>query len=298
LEGNLLISLIVKFSKFALSIIQNKYGEEPTGNHTGVYAMIGSFRNLLLVSLAGWTVMTGCGSEKAQEQQSQLDIVGGSTVSASLYDQYFTSTVSLQYGSQHFCGGTLVAPNKIVTAAHCLADFSSSQIKNNLRVVIGARDLRSTSGAERFSVASYSINSRYSSSRTQHDTATITLNGNSSYTPVAINKSASFPAVGDTVYVAGWGSTYEGGGVTSVLKYTAVKTVSNSSCAQAYGSQIYDGNICAYADGTDSCQGDSGGPLFSFDGSKMTLVGIVSWGNGCARRGYPGVYARTSYFSF
>ncbi|WP_176736982.1 serine protease [Oligoflexus tunisiensis] len=260
--------------------------------------MIGSLRNLLLVTLTGWTVMAGCGGEKAQEAKSQLDIVGGSSVSSSLYNQYFTSIVSLQYGGQHFCGGTLVASNKVVTAAHCLADFSSSQIRNNLRIVIGARDLRSTSGAERFSVSSYSINSRYNASRSQNDTATITLNGSSSHTPVEINQSASFPAVGSTVYVAGWGSTYEGGYGTSVLKYTAVKTVSNSSCAQAYGSDIYDGNICAYASGTDSCQGDSGGPLYTYDGEKMTLVGIVSWGNGCARQGYPGVYARTSYFNF
>lgn len=185
-----------------------------------------------------------------------------------------------------------------MTAAHCLVDFSSSEIRNSLKVVIGARDLRSTSGAERFSISSAAINPRYRSSGTQYDSATIILNGNSTYTPVAVNKSASLPAAGSTVYVAGWGSTYEGGYVTSTLKYTAVKTVSNSSCAQAYGSEIYDGNLCAYTAGTDSCQGDSGGPLYSYDGTKMTLVGIVSWGNGCARQGYPGVYTRASYFSF
>jgi secreted trypsin-like serine protease len=98
--------------------------------------------------------------------------------------------------------------------------------------------------------------------------------------------------------VAGWGSTYEGGNVTSVLKYTAVKAISNAECARAYGSSIFDGNLCAYTAGTDSCQGDSGGPLYSYDGTQLTLVGIVSWGRGCARQGYPGVYTRTSYFNF
>lgn len=260
--------------------------------------MIVSLRNLLLVTLTGWTVMMGCGAEKTANETSQLDIVGGSQVSSSLYSQYFSSIVSLQYGSSHFCGGTLIAPNKVLTAAHCLADFSSSEVRNSLRVVIGTRDLRSTAGAERFSIASYSINPRYRSSGTQYDSATITLSGNSSFQPVAVNKAGAFPAAGSTVYVAGWGSTYEGGYATSVLKYTAVKTISNAECARAYGSEIYDGNLCAYASGTDSCQGDSGGPLYSYDGTKMTLIGIVSWGNGCARQGYPGVYTRTSFFSF
>jgi len=260
--------------------------------------MIGSLRNLLLVTLTGWTVMVGCGAEKSTDKTSQLDIVGGSQVSSSLYSQYFSSIVSLQYNGSHFCGGTLVAPNKVLTAAHCLSDFSSSEIRNSLRVVIGARDLRSSTGAERFSIASSSINPRYSSSGTQYDSATIILSGNSSFTPAPVNKAASFPAAGSTVYVAGWGSTSEGGYSSSVLKYTAVKTVSNASCAQAYGSSIYDGNLCAYSSGTDSCQGDSGGPLYSYDGTRMTLVGIVSWGKGCARQGYPGVYTRTSFFSF
>ncbi len=260
--------------------------------------MIVSLRNLLLVTLTGWTVIMGCGAEKSAKETSQLDIVGGSQVSSSLYSQYFSSIVSLQYNGSHFCGGTLVGANKVLTAAHCLADFSSSEIRSSIRVVIGARDLRSTTGAERFSISSYSINPRYSSAGTQYDSAVIYLSGNSSYTPVAVNKAASFPAAGSTVYVAGWGSTYEGGYATSTLKYTAVKTLSNADCASAYGSEIYDGNLCAYASGTDSCQGDSGGPLYSYDGTKMTLVGIVSWGNGCARQGYPGVYTRTSFFSF
>src|SRR6478609_3531462 len=138
--------------------------------------MVRSLRNLLLVTLTGWTVINGCGSDNKsnKEEGSKLDIVGGSQADASTYSQYFQSIVSLQYNGQHFCGGTLVAPNKVLTAAHCLADFSPSEIKSYIKVVIGARDLRSTSGAERFAIASSSINSRYNASRNQFDSAVIT----------------------------------------------------------------------------------------------------------------------------
>lgn len=255
-----------------------------------------SLGNLLLICLTGWTVMTACGSDPKKD--SQLDIVGGSQASAATYSAYYTSIVSLQYNGSHFCGGTLIGANKVLTAAHCLADFTSSEIKNSVKVVIGTRDLRTTTGAEKFSISSYAINSRYNSSKIQYDSATITLSGSSKFTPAPVNKSASFPATGATLYVAGWGTTSENGSISNILKYATIQSVSNASCTSAYGSDIYAGNICASAPGTDSCQGDSGGPLYSFDGTKMTLVGIVSWGNGCARAGYPGVYTRTSYVSF
>ncbi len=253
---------------------------------------------LAALLLTGWPIIMSCGAQNSGDNQSNsnLDIVGGSAVTSSLYSSYFKSIVSLRYYGSHFCGGTLIAPNKVVTAAHCLADFSSSTIRNNVKVVLGNTSLSSSSGTESFSVSSYKIDSRYDSRTTKYDIAVITLNGSSKVEPASINTAANLPAVGSNTYVAGWGSTKEGGGVSSSLKYTAVAVVSNSDCAGAYGSDIYSGNICAYTAKTDSCQGDSGGPLYSIDGNKVSLVGIVSWGNGCARVGYPGVYTRVSEF--
>lgn len=249
--------------------------------------------------LTGWPIMFGCGAQNGNVEatDSNLDIVGGAAVSSSLYNSYFTSIVSLRFYGSHFCGGTLIAPNKVLTAAHCLADFSSSTIRNNVKVVLGNISLNSSSGTESFSISSYKINSDYDPYSSQNDIALITLNGSSKFTPAPINSDSSLPAVGVKTYVAGWGSTREGGNVSSALKYTAVAVVSNADCAKAYGNDIYEGNICAYTAKTDSCQGDSGGPLYTYDGEKMTLVGIVSWGNGCARSGYPGVYTRVSEFS-
>lgn len=250
-----------------------------------------------VLALAGWPVMLACGSQNAQEEaNSDLNIVGGSAVNASLYSSYFQSIASLQLGGSHACGATLIAPNKVVTAAHCIADLSSSSVKRYVSVVLGASNLNSRAGRETFSVASYAIDPRYNPNTHAYDFATITLSGKSSYPPALVNTDSSFPSAGATTYVAGWGSTAEGGYATASLRYTAVAVVSNADCRSAYGSNIYAGNICAYKQNTDSCQGDSGGPLYSFDGTRLTLVGIVSWGYGCAREGYPGVYTRVSEF--
>ncbi|MBC7659287.1 MAG: serine protease [Chitinophagaceae bacterium] len=247
--------------------------------------------------LTGWPIMFSCGAPKSDDAASDLKIVGGSTVSASLYSNYFQSIASLRYTGQHFCGGTLIAANKVLTAAHCLHDFTASEIKNQITVTLGSSRLNSASGAQTFNVASYKIDSRYDPTTTQYDVAVITLSGNSTIPPAPLNTSPSLPAAGGTVYTAGWGSTSEGGDVNTALKYTSVAVVSNADCTKAYGSGIYAGNICAYTKGTDSCQGDSGGPLYTYDGKKLTLVGIVSWGQGCAEPGFPGVYTRISSFN-
>lgn len=217
-------------------------------------------------------------------------------MSASLYSSYFQSIASLRYGGSHFCGGTLIAANKILTAAHCLADFSTATIKNSITVTLGSLSLSSSAGASTYKVLSYKIDPSYNPNTSQHDMAVITINGSSTITPAKVNSDSSLPAVGATTYVAGWGSTREGGNVNKTLKYTAIAVLSNKDCAATYGSDIYAGNICAYSRNTDSCQGDSGGPLYSYDGKTMTVVGVVSWGYGCARAGYPGVYTRVSEF--
>lgn len=96
--------------------------------------------------------------------------------------------------------------------------------------------------------------------------------------------------------ITGWGAEREGGTTTEVLNRASVPIISKAACNKAYESfgGLPDGQICAaYPNGgKDSCQGDSGGPL-TIDGR---LAGIVSWGNGCARPGYPGAYTEIAAF--
>lgn len=91
------------------------------------------------------------------------------------------------------------------------------------------------------------------------------------------------------------GAQREGGGASASLYKVDVPIVDRDTCNDAYGGDITDGMVCAglEAGGKDACQGDSGGPL-TIDG---TLVGVVSWGNGCARPGYYGVYSNVGKFA-
>ena len=101
---------------------------------------------------------------------------------------------------------------------------------------------------------------------------------------------------GVTALVTGWGKLNSSGPQSDILQEVNVTTISNQECRASYGHhRITDNMICAQAAGRDSCQGDSGGPLavLGQDGSYRQ-IGVVSWGRGCARPGYPGVYTRLS----
>jgi trypsin len=102
------------------------------------------------------------------------------------------------------------------------------------------------------------------------------------------------------VYVAGWGTTAEGGKVARMLRFVTALALDNAACKKSYP-WISSGQLCAGVDGggRDACQGDSGGPLWAVRRKDPVLVGVVSSGNGCARPGFPGIYARVShYFDF
>jgi trypsin len=145
-------------------------------------------------------------------------------------------------------------------------------------------------------VSSVTVHPSYRSSGQDYDVAIWKLSSNVATSATigyaSLAAANSDPAAGSTTTVAGWGALSEGGSAPTTLYKVSVPVVSRASCRSSYGtSAITDRMFCAgqTQGGKDSCQGDSGGPIVN---SAKVLVGLVSWGNGCAEPGYPGVYSR------
>lgn len=235
--------------------------------------------------LCAWLVSQGAvaapGSERSQS------IVGG--VEASVGE--FPFIVSLHGRSGHYCGGSLIADDWVLTAAHCMEGESA------VKVVIGLHDQREPGNAEAIQSKRIIVHPKYNSSKVDYDYALIQLQKSSSYPPVALSN-VDLPGKAEILStVAGWGLTKETGGtLPRRLQKVDVPLVSRATCSKGYPGQITERMICAgYEEGgKDSCQGDSGGPLVVTHRGEQILVGIVSWGEGCARAKKYGVYANVS----
>jgi len=217
-------------------------------------------------------------------------IVGGTTTTTTAYPFMMQITDASQ---NQFCGGTLVAANKVVTAAHCMVGETTSSV----RVVGGRTYLNGTNGTVS-KVSKIWINPDYTDATNGDDVAVLTLSTAMSYTTASYVSASqtSVYAAGTTARILGWGTTSESGSSSNQLRTATVPIVSDSSCASSYGSDFVASDmVCAgyTSGGVDTCQGDSGGPLLI----GGVLAGITSWGEGCAEAGYPGVYTRLTTFS-
>lgn len=194
----------------------------------------------------------------------------------------------------------LVSPEWVLTAAHCI----DNDIRRRGAVRVGAFDAPYTSGqnggqtVEYFTLADVTTHPNYNSNTMNNDFALLKLDGQSSITPVNMDGSSisnSFSTDQGNLWAIGLGALYYEGSSPDTLKHVQVKYVSNSDCMSEYGydnGEITNNMMCARDTDKDSCQGDSGGPLY--DSENNVLVGVVSFGIGCADSNYPGVYARVS----
>ena len=209
-----------------------------------------------------------------------------------------------------FCGGTLISPLWVVTAAHCAEEAAP----DDLQVLAGIHNLVETDpGYVRLDVAEIIIHPDYGLVN-QYD-SDIALLRLATPAPIRLPSAAGLPIAGAALVpesvgplvgvestVTGWGNRTPGSNdYPATLHEVEVPIVSNEACRNAYGQTITDTMLCAGVPegGKDSCQGDSGGPLVIFNDarSRWELAGVVSWGYGCALPGTPGVYTRVATFA-
>ncbi|KAH9893773.1 serine endopeptidase [Xylariomycetidae sp. FL2044] len=214
-------------------------------------------------------------------------IVGGTTASSG----EFPYIVSLSQSGSHFCGGVLVAADTVLTAGHCSVGMTARNVK------VRAGSLKWASGGTQVSVSSITVHPSYNSRTTDYDVAiwklSTSIAESSTIGYATLPASGSDPSAGTTLTVAGWGTLNENSNsLPANLMKVDVPVISRTECRQQYGTSAVTNNMfCAGYDagGKDSCSGDSGGPIINK--SSGVLVGLVSWGQGCAEAGYAGVYA-------
>ncbi|HEY3020407.1 MAG TPA: serine protease [Solirubrobacteraceae bacterium] len=210
-------------------------------------------------------------------------------------------------GTYDMCGGTVRDATHVVTAAHCLYDESGARYApHQLTVEAGVVDLahpESTTQARGVSAARAFPG--YDAAAAWGDAAVLTLDQPLDLSDPSVVDALPLVDVGDTTttqaVISGWGTSTEGGNSPDQLAYAFVDVYDSSACSNygaAFDPQVM---LCAGRDlGSgrivDSCQGDSGGPLARSDdaGNADALIGIVSWGNGCAKPGFPGIYTNVA----
>ncbi|XP_042345591.1 trypsin-1-like [Plectropomus leopardus] len=212
-------------------------------------------------------------------------IVGG--YECTPYSQRYQVSLNSGY---HFCGGSLVNKDWVVSAAHCY--------KSRVEVRLGEHNIKVTEGSEQFISSSRVIrHPDYSSYTIDNDIMLIKLSEpatlNQYVQPVALPTSCA-PA-GTMCLVSGWGNTMSSTADRNKLQCLNIPILSKTDCENAYPGMITNSMFCAgfLEGGKDSCQGDSGGPVVC----NNELQGVVSWGFGCAEKDYPGVYTKVCIFT-
>ncbi|MFX0576407.1 S1 family peptidase [Nocardia nepalensis] len=228
-------------------------------------------------------------------------IVGGNTTEASAYPWLAAVGSPLYFPrpSGQFCGGALIAPDRVVTAAHCVE--LARLLPRAITVTFGRSDLRShdgvTVGVKEIRIHPDFRETDFEGETVHHnDLAILVLDDPRPGPFLEIAAPQHDPrAYGDTGTIVGWGATSENDISNTLLRSATVPIVSNTTCAAAYGSAFDPADmLCAGSPDADTAEYDSGDPLLA----AGRLIGLTSWGKGSARPGFPGVYAYVTTVNF
>ncbi|XP_013830847.1 PREDICTED: plasma kallikrein isoform X2 [Capra hircus] len=227
-------------------------------------------------------------------------IVGGTDASWGEWPWQVSLQVKLRAQS-HLCGGSIIGRQWVLTAAHC---FDGLLLSNIWRIYGGILNLSEITTETSFSpIKEIIVHPNYKTSEGSHDIALIKLEAPLNFTD--LQKAICLPSKDDTkpvytdCWITGWGFTEEKGKIQNTLQKANIPLISNEECQKSYRDyKITKQMICAgYKEGgKDACKGDSGGPLVCQHEETWHLVGITSWGEGCARREQPGVYTKVAEY--
>ncbi|XP_048210357.1 plasminogen [Perognathus longimembris pacificus] len=273
--------------------LERNYCRNPDGDVNGPWCYTTNPRKLYDYCDIPQCVSTSdCGKPRVEPKKCPGRVVGGCVANPHSWPWQISLRTRL---GQHFCGGTLIAPEWVLTAAHCL---EKSSWPSSYKVVLGAhREVNLEPDVQQIEVA------QLFREPSRADIALLKLSRPADITdkviPVCLPPPNYVVADRTVCYITGWGET-QGTFGAGLLKEAQLPVIENKVCNryEYLNGRVKSTELCAglLTGGADSCQGDSGGPLVCFEKDKYVLQGVTSWGLGCARPNKPGVYVRVSRF--
>ncbi|NXE24463.1 FA11 factor, partial [Ardeotis kori] len=230
-----------------------------------------------------------------------IRIVGGTDSSPGEWPWQVSLHVKLSR-QRHLCGGSIISNQWILTAAHCVMSLENPNIWRVYAGILKQSEIKEDTPF--FKVEEIIVHPQYKYAQTGYDIALMKLDKPMNFTdlqlPICLPSKEDANILYTDCWVVGWGYRKEKGRVTDILQKATVPLMSKEECQARYRKRrIGDKVICAGYDegGRDACKGDSGGPLACEHEEVWYLVGITSWGEGCARPRQPGVYTKVAEYS-